>query len=209
MLYLPPNVAHHGIAQQCFSDDGKESPCLTGSVGFRAPSLKTISSDYINYLNENVHQDIRYRDTSPSIAAHHAEISDQTVAEFTEYIRQGFTIDHEHVRRWLGQYCSDNKTYEELLDIHHCHSIDELVQQAGGNGLQQSPYSNFLFSRSENGALLFVNGETYQASMEFAEVLCDSNDIDLDKLRTVMDGNDEDILLTLFNSGAIISESKE
>jgi len=208
MLYLPPNVAHHGIAQQCLADEGEESPCLTGSVGFRAPSLKTISSDYINYLNENVHQDIRYRDTSPSIATHHAEINDQTVAEFIEYIRQGFTIDHQHVRRWLGQYCSDNKTYDELLDIHHCDSIDQLAEQVDENGLQQSPYSNFLFSRSANGTLLFVNGDTYKASTSFAEALCDSKHIDFNKLRAVMDGDDEVTLLTLFNSGAIISESK-
>ena len=207
MLYLPPNVAHHGIAQQCFSDDGEESPCLTGSVGFRAPSLKTISSDYINYLNENVHEDIRYSDASPSIVTHHAEISEQTVADFSEYIKQSFTIDHEHVRRWLGQYCSDNKTYEDLLDIQHCDSIDQLAEQVEENGLQQSPYSNFLFSRTGNGTLLFVNGDTYQASTAFAEMLCDSNNIDFNKLRAVMDGDDEVTLLSLFNSGAIISES--
>jgi 50S ribosomal protein L16 3-hydroxylase len=207
MLYLPPNVAHHGIAQQSLSDDGEESPCLTGSVGFRAPSLKTISSDYVNYLNENVHEDIRYSDASPSIASHHAEISEQTVAEFIDYIRQGFTIDHEYVRRWLGQYCSDNKTYDELLGIQYCDGIDQLVKQVEENGLQQSPYSNFLFSRSGDGALLFVNGNTYQTSTPFAETLCDSADIDLNKIRTVMDGDDEDTLLTLFNSGAIISES--
>lgn len=33
MLYLPPGFAHHGVA---------ESPCLTYSVGFRAPSLAEI-----------------------------------------------------------------------------------------------------------------------------------------------------------------------
>ena len=77
------------------------------------------------------------------------------------------------------------------------------------NGLQQSPYSNFLFSRTENSTLLFVNGDTYQASTAFAEVLCDAIDIDFHKLRAVMDGDDEDTLLTLFNSGAIISEHKE
>jgi 50S ribosomal protein L16 3-hydroxylase len=207
MLYLPPNVAHHGIAQQSLSDDDEESPCLTGSVGFRAPSLKTISSDYINYLNENVHEDIRYSDASPSIATHHAEISEQTVAEFIDYIRQGFTIDHEHVRRWLGQYCSDNKTYDELLDIQQCVSIDQLMEQVKENGLKQSPYSNFLFSRTGNGTLLFVNGNTYQASTSFAEALCDSADIDFNKLYALMDGEDADTLLALFNSGAIISES--
>ena len=209
MLYLPPNVAHHGIAQHCLTDDGEESPCLTGSVGFRAPSLKTISSDYINYLNENVHSDIRFSDASPSIPEHHAEISDQTVEEFIAYIRQGFSIEHEDVRRWLGQYCSDNKTYDDLLDIQHCDSIDQLAGYAADNGLQQSPYSNFLFSRTGDAALLFVNGSSYQASTAFAEVLCESKHIDFERLRSVMKSSDEDTLLNLFTSGAIIFENNE
>jgi 50S ribosomal protein L16 3-hydroxylase len=199
MLYLPPNVAHHGIAQ-----DNAE-PCLTASVGFRAPSLKTITSDYINYLNENYHDETRYHDRAAARPDHHAEISDETVAHFVDYLRQGLNIDHALVRNWLGQYCSDNKTYEDLLEEQHVANYDELVNMVSGATLQQSPYSHFLFSYSDGAALLFVDGDSYQVSRSFAESVCANDHISFQQLEKVMAADDRKILLTLFNNGAIIT----
>lgn len=199
MLYLPPNVAHHGIAQ----DNGE--PCLTASVGFRAPSLKTITSDYINYLNENVHDDRRYRDKVAVRPAHHAEISDETVSHFIDYLKQGLSIEHAQVKNWLGQYCSDNKTYEDLMVEQDIADYDELVDIASAAELLQSPYSNFLFSHSDDAALLFVNGDSYPVSLAFAETICKSEHIDLQQLEKVMNADDRTTLLTLFNNGAIIA----
>jgi 50S ribosomal protein L16 3-hydroxylase len=209
MLYLPPNVAHHGIAQACIDDQGNDEHCLTASVGFRAPSIKTITSDYINFLNENVHTAKRYRDSSPVKPRHHAEISDDTVSDFMEYLKQGFILEHEQVKHWLGQYCSDNKTFEELSDdiLNNQSGVDfdELFELASQFPLMQSPYSRFLFSRTGQVALLFVNGERHQVSTQFAEMLCDDDHIDLQQLQQIMSAEDKDVLLTLFNNGAIIT----
>ncbi len=200
MLYLPPNVAHHGIAQ----DNGE--PCLTASVGFRAPSLKTITSDYINYLNENVHDDRRYQDALAVRPDHHAEITDETVSHFIDYLKQGLSIEHAHVKNWLGQYCSDNKTYEDLMDEQDVSNYDELAGLAQKHPLLRSPYSNFLYSYNDHGALLFVNGDSYQVSSGFAESICESENIDLQQLDEMMTTEDKNTLLTLYNSGAIITE---
>ena len=198
MLYLPPNVAHHGIAQ----DNGE--PCLTASVGFRAPSLKTITSDYINYLNENVHDERRYQDVLAVKPKHHAEITDETVSHFIDYLKQGLSIEQDQVKNWLGQYCSDNKTYEDLLqerDVSNYHELAGLLQKYP---LQRSPYSNFLYSYNDHGALLFVNGESYQVSSAFAESICESEPIELQQLDEVMTADDKKILLALYNGGALI-----
>ena len=200
MLYLPPNVAHHGIAQ----DNGET--CLTASVGFRAPSLKTITSDYINYLNENVHDERRYRDAVAKQPKHHAEITDQTVAHFIDYLKQGLSIEHDQVKTWLGQYCSDNKTYEELLEEQDVVNYDELSDIVRQHPLQRSPYSNFLFSYNQHGALLFVNGGSYQVSTAFAESICESDAIELQQLNEIITDDDKNILLALYNSGALINE---
>ena len=200
MLYLPPNVAHHGIAQ----DNGE--PCLTASVGFRAPSLKTITSDYINYLNENVHDERRYQDALPVKPQHHAEITDKTVSHFIDYLKQGLSIEHEQVKTWLGQYCSDNKTYEDLLQEQEVSNYDELAGKLQKDPLLRSPYSNFLYSSNDDGALLFVNGESYQVSSIFAESICESEPIDLPQLEEMMTADDKKTLLALYNSGAFITE---
>ena len=199
MLYLPPNVAHHGIAQD------NDEPCLTASVGFRAPSLKTITSDYINYLNENVHDDRRYHDAPAVKPEHHAEITDETVSHFIDYLKQGLSIEHAHVKNWLGQYCSDNKTYEDLMDEQHVSHYDELAGLVQKHPLLRSPYSNFLYSYNDHGALLFVNGDSYQVSSDLAESICESESINLQQLDEIMTTEDKNILLTLYNSGAIIT----
>ncbi len=198
MLYLPPNVAHHGIAQ-----DNAE-PCLTASVGFRAPSLKTITSDYINYLNENVHDERRYQDVLAVKQKHHAEITDETVSHFIDYLKQGLSIEHDQVKTWLGQYCSDNKTYEDLLQERHVSNFHELADLLQKEPLLRSPYSNFLYSYNDHGALLFVNGESYQVSSAFAESICESEPIELQQLDEVMTADDKKTLLALYNGGALI-----
>ncbi len=199
MIYLPPNVAHHGIAQ----DNG--TPCLTGSVGFRAPSLKTITSDYVNYLNENVHDASRYRDIAAVKPEHHAEISQQTINDFIAYLKQGLAIEHEHVTNWLGQYCSDNKTYEDMLEEQQLDNFDELLALSTQHTVEPSPYSNFLFSRINDSALLFVNGSRYQTSLSFATVLCNGEPLDFQQLLPLMTTEDKKILLMLFNTGAVIA----
>jgi 50S ribosomal protein L16 3-hydroxylase len=198
MLYLPPNIAHHGIAQ----DNG--DPCLTASVGFRAPSLKTITSDYINYLNENVHDERRYQDVLAVKPKHHAEITDETVSHFIDYLKQGLSIEHDQVKTWLGQYCSDNKTYEDLLQERHVSNFHELADLLQKEPLLRSPYSNFLYSYNDHGALLFVNGESYQVSSAFAESICESEPIELQQLDEVMTADDKKTLLALYNGGALI-----
>jgi 50S ribosomal protein L16 3-hydroxylase len=76
MLYLPPGVAHHGVA---------EGPCFTYSIGFLAPSHADITRSFFNYLGEllaaNVDPRAIYQDpdlTSAAAAPH--EIGDAMVA---------------------------------------------------------------------------------------------------------------------------------
>ncbi len=203
MLYLPPNVAHHGIARQ--DDSGTNQHCMTASVGFRAPSLKTMTSDYVHFINEHSDSTARYRDRNPQVSAHHAEITEATVKHFIEELKQGLTLDKEHVKRWLGQYCSDNKAFEDFANEPGDIDFDELKEIAEQTGLSQSPYSNFLFSKSGSGALLFVDGDSFEVSHAFAALLCQENEINWQQLNSIMTSGDKDILLALFNDGSIVS----
>ena len=206
MLYLPPNVAHHGIAQE------HQDNCMTASVGFRAPSLKTISSDYIHFLNENLHSSTRFIDKSPVIPGHHAEISEATVSQFIEYLKQGLSLQPELVKQWLGQYCSDNRTFEDLASAEQANEdqqkidFNQLNSLASQSALLQSPWSNFLFSYTGENALLFVNGDSYKVSKAFAELLCADDTIDFPQLQQLMTASDREVLLTLFNNGAVITQ---
>lgn len=214
MLYLPPNVAHHGIAQGCKNENGKDEACMTASVGFRAPSINTMCNDYVHFLSDTYRENKRYHDTSPTRPIHHAEISDDTVSHFIGYLKQGLTFEHEQVKQWLGQYCSDNKAFEDLADevaagitdeYHNNINYDEFCKISSHSTLIQSPYANFLFSDSQQSALLFVNGNSYQVSRKFAETICE-DEIDFEKLKRIVQPSEKSVLLALFNTGAIITD---
>lgn len=200
MLYLPPNVAHHGIAQE---HNGEH--CMTASVGFRAPTIKTISSEYIQFINENIDNTERYQDKSPVIPEHHAEISEDTVSHFIEELQKGMILEREQVKRWLGQYCSDNRAFENIANEQQDIDFDTLTDIAKKTPLEQSPYSHFLFSHTDKSALLFVDGETFVVSFAFAEELCRNESINFKQLASIMTEEDKTTLLDLYNNGSIIS----
>ena len=161
--------------------------------------------DALKYLNENSHDETRYQDKNAVKPAHHAEITNATVEHFIEYLKQGLSIDQSQVKNWLGQYCSDNKTYEDLLLEQDIADYDELSGIATDSSLVQSPYSHFLFSYQSQGALLFVNGDRYEVSRPFAETICEDDLINFSQLEKIMNAEDRDTLLTLFKQGAIIT----
>ncbi|PCI07801.1 MAG: hypothetical protein COB77_03865 [Gammaproteobacteria bacterium] len=207
MLYLPPNVAHHGIAQLVKDKNNREQHCMTASVGFRAPSLKTITNDYVHFLSENL--TTRYQDKNPTAPKHHAEISDDTVSHFIDELQKGLTMERDQVKRWLGQYCSDNKAFDDInndtLNQESAISLDELNNITRKNTLEQSSYSHFLFSNTDDVTLLFVDGQSHEVSSKFAKVLCDDIKIDVKQLQKIMTDNDRHTLLTLYNNGSIIA----
>ena len=43
MLYLPPHIAHDGVA---------EGECMTCSIGFRAPSASELTAQFLYHLAE-------------------------------------------------------------------------------------------------------------------------------------------------------------
>jgi len=203
MLYLPPNVAHHGVAQPSSDTDDNQSHCMTASIGFRAPSLQTISSDYIQYLNENKPSSVRYQDINPTLPEHHAEISEETVTHFIHYIKQGLIIERDDVRRWLGQYCSDNKAFEENANEQTDYSYEQLANSAKHTVLQVSPFSHFLFNQTDMQTLLFVDGESFEVSNAFAKLICSDEIIEFQKLEKIMNDNEKSILLYLINNGSL------
>ena len=82
MLYLPPGVAHHGVA---------EGPCFTYSIGFVAPSHADLHRSFFSYLGallgENVDPRAIYQDPDlKSAAAAPHEIGDAMVARMAAVV---------------------------------------------------------------------------------------------------------------------------
>jgi len=99
MLYLPPGCAHHGIALE---------PCMTYSIGFRAPDAVTTFESFaleIERLGANVP---RYSDPELELNRHKAEITDLEIARFRALAVELFEQSPELWRDAVGKMLSDS-----------------------------------------------------------------------------------------------------
>lgn len=91
VLYLPPHVAHNGIAL---------TDCMTLSVGFRAPSPTEVLENIFGYLQEESTH--RYLDPAPVAVSDPGALGGRTLADLRAQIRSVLGRD-ELLDQWIGQ----------------------------------------------------------------------------------------------------------
>jgi 50S ribosomal protein L16 3-hydroxylase len=104
MLYLPPGVAHHGVAV---------GPCFTYSIGFLAATHADLHREFFSYLGElmgaNVDPEAMYQDAdlrSAATAPH--EIGDAMIAQVAAVVG-GARWDAADVGDFLGRFLTRPK----------------------------------------------------------------------------------------------------
>lgn len=98
ILYLPPGVPHHGVALD---------PCLTLSVGLRAPSVGELWQARVGDWAETLDESLRYAD--PGLAATEAagELDDAAIARLAALLKAHAPPDDPaSLRRWFGRMLS-------------------------------------------------------------------------------------------------------
>lgn len=102
LLYLPPGMAHHGIAN---------GECMTLSVGFRAPSNKDLLSSYTDYQLDQVKDNQRYTDPDLKPQDNTGWIPPSAIEKVKEQLL--LSLDSPNaLENWFGQYMSAAK-YED------------------------------------------------------------------------------------------------
>jgi len=181
--------------------------CMTCSVGFRAPSISNMVSEYAESIAADIDQELRYEDPDLSYQADPAEISHDALVRIKSIIIERLETNKESISRWFGEYSSEPRS-----GIHPCPPQSEisvyaelLALLAPDGVISQSPASRFLFSRLDDTALLFVNGTSYTTSHEFAATVANNRDITLQQLQQCVSGDaDQETLLDLYNNGCLL-----
>ncbi|EJO54884.1 cupin domain-containing protein [Burkholderia multivorans] len=150
MLYLPPHIAHDGVA------DGE---CMTCSIGFRAPSAGELGAQFLYYLAER--GDLRdsgaddlYRDPKQPAVAAPAELPPamvERVAEIVDAIRWR----KRDVAEFLGCYLSEPKSNVVFEPPARPLSEAAFVAQASRRGVRLDRRAALLY----NARSYFINGE--------------------------------------------------
>lgn len=175
ILYVPPGVAHYGVA---VGDD-----CMTYSVGFRSPSTSELVAGWSEHLLAEMPEDDRYRDPGLAMQDNPGEISLRAVAGLRAMMT-GRMLDEQAFARWFGEYSSRPKYPDVDWRPEHPTQGDEVRDCiAGGVPLVRNPASRFAFLRQEGDrVLLFVDGRSFECSREtaaFAERLCAQVQVDV------------------------------
>jgi 50S ribosomal protein L16 3-hydroxylase len=164
MLYLPPNVAHWGIA---------EGECMTCSVGFRAPTLREMAAAWFEQSIEQQLPTSRYRDPPLTPQAAPGEIRAQALAEFTGMLQARLdNLQRDH--RWFGRFITEQKEHLQVEP-----RGNPLSQEAFHNRFRQAAvihrhgFTRLAFTRNDGDGndTLYANGQAYTLPSESGDFL--------------------------------------
>src|SRR4051794_7084009 len=99
MLYLPPEHAHDGIAID---------ECTTYSIGFRAPAGAQLASAFLNYLQDHLDVQGRYRDPHAPPALEPARVPTSMQRAMDRMVRE-VRWPAPDVQRFIGMWLSEPK----------------------------------------------------------------------------------------------------
>jgi 50S ribosomal protein L16 3-hydroxylase len=146
MLYLPPGVAHNGIA---------ESECLTWSIGFRAPSDREVAAGFLDVLEDRIDANGRYGDPGTAPTRHPGEIPPAMVAHFERALARSLRWTRREVRDFAGRFLSEPKQNAFFRPPRPALARAAFERRATARGLALDARSRLLFS----GTMAYMNGE--------------------------------------------------
>ena len=146
MLYLPPGVAHHGVA---------ESECLTWSIGFRAPTDDELVTGLLGYLGETPAPAGQYRDPGAQAARHAGKVPPRLI-EHAARVAARIRWPRRAVRDFTGRFLTEPKAHVFFAPPVRPMPRAAFVRRAARQGLALDPKSRMAFS----GTMFFMNGET-------------------------------------------------
>lgn len=196
MLYLPPRIAHHGIAV---------GDSMTYSIGFRAPSHEEIISGYLGRVLEEMDPQVRYSDADLEPQDHPGEIRREALDRIREIVRKAIT--DEEIDRWFGYYVTEPKRGDVVIPPEESWDEDDFRDALeGGAWLERVAPTRFAYIEHKAGQIsLFIHGDEYVLKREFffaADLLTGMETLDIDTLGPHLGKRDFVLLLLeLINDG--------
>jgi 50S ribosomal protein L16 3-hydroxylase len=152
MLYLPPHIAHDGIA---------EGECMTASIGFRAPSTHELTAQFLYHLaerrddaSEGTRSHTRYRDPAQEPVANPAALP-ALLVERVGAILANVNWTEKDIAAFLGTYLSEPKANVVFDSPERALNEQKFVERAKKTGVRLDRKAVLLYDARS----FFINGE--------------------------------------------------
>jgi len=168
LLYLPAGVQHHGVSDE---------PCMTYSVGFRAPSQIELIGDYIDHLTLKGSEpdDVRYADPSLSNNDPCGKITNDALQGIKSLIHN-MPDDDAAIQHWFGGFITSTHQALTQIPLEPETDCDELIARlAAGETLYRNPTSRFAYIENNDHTDLYIDGCHAQLDNQhskFAQYIC-------------------------------------
>jgi 50S ribosomal protein L16 3-hydroxylase len=145
MLYLPPGVAHEGVA---------ETECLTWSIGFRAPTDAELVTGFLDFLRDRLAPPGQYGDVGAKATAHPGAIPPGLERHVGRALRS-VRWSAADAREFAGRFLTEPKAQVYFRAPARPLARTAFVRSASRRGLALDAASRLAFS----GRMFFLNGE--------------------------------------------------
>lgn len=196
LLYLPPQIAHYGIA---------EDDCMTISIGLRAPSAAQVLTHFTDYLTQFLSEEQRYTDPDLALAESPSHIGSDALHRLQTLLQQHLA-DEQRLLDWFGQFVTDPR-YPELLEG------DDITPQQLRQELQEGatilrhPSARMAWSDHDDRLVLYASGSSRAlppALKELVQQLCDAHCLYQDNLISWMENPEGmELLCELLEQGSL------
>jgi len=190
MLYLPPNVAHLGIALE---------PGMTWSIGSRAPSGADLLQGLGEWLAFSDDEGGRYSDPGLNPVTRAGEIDPGALQDLRDLMRA--RIDETGgMNQFLAAFMSRFRlAHEPVSPPDPIPSKTLLDDLKSGSQILRNPWTRLTWVEDAGTARLFAAGQSYDCSIQLAESLCEPGQL---HVRTeILDPSSLETLRKLINNG--------
>lgn len=192
MLYLPPGVPHHGVA---------EDACLTYSIGMRAPGAAELLGDFVDTLAGEADEALRYRDPDLAPPKDANEIDAAAMRRAVEALNLLRMNDPERLGDWFGRFITLYRSAHMPApeDTRRSRIEVEWDLQRGAT-LQRHPWTRMAWRRSGKDARLYAAGHDYALPVRDAQRIAAADAIDAAAYAALSDAG-RDVVQALLGEG--------
>ncbi len=196
MLYLPPRIAHCGVAVD---------ECMTYSVGFRAPSAAEVLTHFTDFLSQFLPDEDRYSDADAKPVSDPHQIQHDALDRLKGLLAEHMS-DERLLLTWFGQFMTEPR-YPELVAGSEVEEEDLLGGLEDGAVLIRNPSARLAWSEVDDDLLLFASGQSRLLPghlRDLLKLICAADALHIDNLGPwLQDENGRMLVCELIKQGSL------